>query len=82
MKRTLSVLDDNIQYVSHEFIDNQIIFRAKTKYIKAICPYCRMESGKVHSKYYRVFQDLPVSNFDTLIHLELPTFFCINANDF
>ncbi|AUB65905.1 hypothetical protein CSW12_23975 [Bacillus cereus] len=80
MENILSVLDSNIQYVKHEFIDDQIVFQAKTKYIKAICPYCMMESDKVHSKYYRVFQDLPVSNFETLIHLELPKFFCINAS--
>ncbi|PHG70337.1 hypothetical protein [Bacillus toyonensis] len=51
MENILSVLDSNIQYVKHEFIDDQI-----------------------------VFQDLPVSNFETLIHLELPKFFCINAS--
>ncbi|PEZ37707.1 hypothetical protein CN345_10415 [Bacillus thuringiensis] len=80
MKNILSSLDSDIQYVSHELRGDQIVFQAKTKCVKATCPYCGMETHKIHSKYHRVFQDLPVSTFETIIHLKLHKFFCINTD--
>ncbi|MEI4605982.1 transposase family protein, partial [Bacillus cereus] len=59
-------------------MDDQVIFRAKTRFVTAICPYCGIEANKIHSKYHRAFQDIPISTFETIIHLELPKFFCIN----
>ncbi|OTW74716.1 hypothetical protein BK702_32735 [Bacillus thuringiensis serovar cameroun] len=80
MKKILSSLDSNIQYLNHEFRGDTIVFQAKTKCVKATCPYCGIETYKVHSKYHRVFQNLPVSTFETIIHLELLKFFCINTD--
>lgn len=70
-----SSLDSQIQYLSHEFMANQVVFRMKTRFITAICPYCGIEANKMHSKYRRVFQDIPISIFKTMIHLELLNFF-------
>ncbi|PGM96344.1 transposase family protein [Bacillus cereus] len=80
MESLLSLLDPQIQYLSHEFMTNQVVFRAKTWFVTAICPYCGTESNKVHSKYHRVFQDIPISTFETIIHLELSKFFCLNID--
>ncbi|HDR6319096.1 TPA: transposase family protein [Bacillus thuringiensis] len=80
MESILSSLDSQIQYLSHEFMADQVVFRAKTRFVTAICPYCGVKTNKIHSKYRRVFQDIPISTFKTVIHLELPKFFCLNIH--
>ncbi|OLR27692.1 transposase family protein [Bacillus cereus] len=70
MESILSLLDSQIQYLSHEFMADQVVFRAKTCFVTAICPYCGIEANTIHSKYRRVFQDIPISTFETVIHLE------------
>lgn len=63
MENILSSLDSQIQYLTHEFMADQVVFRAKTRFVTAICPYCGGEANKIHSTYRRVFQDIPISTF-------------------
>jgi transposase len=45
----------------------------------AICPLCKGRCKRVHSKYTRIFSDLPVAGYLVQIRLEARKFFCDNS---
>lgn len=62
MDEFIKLLDEILDYVSYEIIDNTIYIHVVSNRNKCTCPYCGEDSFKVHSKYIRKFQDLPIQN--------------------
>lgn len=56
------LLDKNLDYVSHEIIDNTIYIYVISNRNNCIFPYCRQYSSKIYSKYIHKSENLPISN--------------------
>lgn len=80
MELLLCSLDKTLQYVTHKITDTSIIFEAETSTKLSSCPYCHFVSEKVHSRYYRTIYDLPMLDYETIIHLRLKKFFCVEPS--
>ena len=44
------------------------------------CPYCGSESARIHSRYEKSFQDLPIMGKKTKVVIENRKFFCGNPD--
>ena len=55
----IKLLDKNIEYVSHQIIDDNCYISVSSNRIWVRFPYCWQMSTKIHSKYERTFQNLP-----------------------
>ena len=60
MNELIKLLDNDLEYVSHEIDDDVIHIYVVSSRKEAICPYCGQSSGRVHSHYERGFFDLPM----------------------
>jgi transposase len=80
MDEIVRMLDENLEYISHEIKDETIYIYVSAKQEEAICPYCGQISEKVHSRYPRTFQDLPIQGKKVKIVLNNRKFFCKNAD--
>ncbi|SHF10155.1 zinc-finger of transposase IS204/IS1001/IS1096/IS1165, partial [Marinitoga hydrogenitolerans DSM 16785] len=78
MKEIIKMLDKDLKYIKHEIKDDTIYIYVKSKKKKAKCPVCGEETDKVHSKYTRSFQDLPIGGKKVTIILEMRIFKCKN----
>ena len=80
MDELISLLDENLRYISHEIENGSILIQAESVRTEAVCPFCGTASAKVHSRYSRKLQDLPIQGKKVRIHLENKKYFCINAD--
>jgi len=78
MDELLKILDNNLRYINHEIKENRIIVYSESIQENSICPYCKTESKKVHSRYERKFQDLPIQGKKVTLLLQRRKFFCLN----
>ncbi len=62
----IKLLDENLEYISHEIIEDTIYIHIKSNKIEACCPDCNTPSERIHSRYTRSFQDLPISGKKTV----------------
>lgn len=76
----IKLLDKNLEYVSHEMIDDRISITVISTREEVICPHCGEPSSKVHSHYKRFFQDLPMQGKKVTIILRNRKMFCNNPN--
>lgn len=60
MEEIVKLLDENLEYVKHEVSGDRITIWVKSTKKEVTCPYCGKPSKKVHSRYERSFQDLPI----------------------
>lgn len=74
------LLDESLEYISHEIIEDTIYINIKSNKIRACCPDCNTPSERIHSHYTRSFQDLPVSGKKTVLILNNRKFFCNNED--
>ena len=78
MEGILELPDNRLKYVAHRS-DGQIIkIKVESIYKKAICPYCGEESKKIHSRYVRKLQDLPIQGKKVFLLLSNKKYFCMN----
>jgi transposase len=80
MEELLKMLDGDLKYLSHEIVDDTFKIYAESARESAICPYCGESSDKVHSRYLRKMQDLPIQGKKSKIILRNKKFFCVNPN--
>ena len=80
MEELIKLLDKNLEYLTHEIEKDVIKIYVKSKLESAQCPYCGIESSKVHSRKKRKFQDLPIQGKKVLIIMDRRKFFCINSD--
>ena len=80
MDELMKLLDKNLQYISHEIIDNTIFINVVSNREDVMCPFCGITSSKTHSHYKRSFQDLPIQGKKVRVILNNRKMFCSNAD--
>lgn len=78
MEELIKILDQNLTLVSSEVSDDSIYMDIESTLMEVRCPYCQATSSRVHSRYTREFQDLPIQNKKTIIRLRNRKMFCPN----
>jgi transposase len=78
MKELLTVLDEDIEYVSSELIGDAIEIKIESRRDMGTCPYCGKTSEKIHSHYTRILQDLPIQGKKVRLVLNNRKYFCLN----
>lgn len=61
MDGLVKLLDENLEYIDHKIIEDTIYINVKLSTVEAYCPECNTFSKRIHSRYQRRFQDLPIS---------------------
>ena len=74
-----TIPDEDLRYIRHERDDSGIIMHIESIKTEAICPYCGTVSRKVHSRYIRQLQDLPIQGEKVRLQLNNKKYFCINT---
>lgn len=80
MDEFIKLLDKNLEYESHEIIDDTIYINVTSTCEKVVCPYCGEISNKVHSRYKRSFQDLPIQGKKVKVILNNRKMLCKNPD--
>jgi transposase len=78
MDEFIKLLDESLNYVSHEIVGDTIFIHVVSNRQKVICPYCGKPSVKAHSYYKRRFQDMPMQGKKVQIILHNRKMFCDN----
>ena len=78
MDEIIKLLDESLNYVSHEVTDDYMLIMVSSNLEELVCPYCGTPSSKVHSLYQRRFQDLPIQGKKVMIVIENRKMFCKN----
>lgn len=78
MNNLIKLLDKNLEYIEHNIVEDTIRIYVKSINKYPCCPYCGAASNKVHSKYKRTFQDLPIQGLKTTIIIDNRKMFCKN----
>ena len=78
MGKIVEFLDKDLEYMSHEIIDGVMYIQVRSRLEQAICPYCGTAASKVHSRYQRKFQDLPIQGKKVVILMDIRKMFCGN----
>lgn len=72
MDEFIKLLDQKLDYISHEIIDGVCHINIVSNRKEARFPFCGKLSSKKHSTYKRSFQDLPMQENKVIIILENP----------
>ena len=72
--------DARLQYVSHEEKGQTLMIRVESTSLEAICPYCGRPSKRMHSRYLRKLQDLPIQGKKVRLIIENKKYFCNNKD--
>jgi len=79
MDEFIKGLDASLEYSKHEVIGRTIYLYVYSTREKLVCPYCGKSSSRVHSKYDRSFQDLPLQDKKLVVVINNKKMFCDNA---
>ena len=80
MREIIKMLDPKLKYIRHEIIGNEIHIHVKSKKKVHECPFCGEKTKKVHSRYIRKVQDLPIGDKKVYIEIESRKMVCGNKN--
>jgi transposase len=80
MYELIKSLDENLQYANHEIIEDTIYLSVISTREKTDCPNCGQSSSRVHSRYIRSFQDLPIQDKKLIVVLYNRKLFCENPD--
>ena len=81
MTNIITLPDDKLKYISHSINESRtIIINVESMSKESICPYCGTVSNKVHSRYMRKIQDLPIQGQKVRLCLNNKKYFCVNVN--
>ena len=78
MDTIISLPDDCLRYISHTTTSDIITIHIESASSDSVCPYCGAVSNKVHSRYGRKLQDLPIQGKKVILALSNKKFFCRN----
>ena len=70
MDEFIKELEPNLDYLEHKIIGNEVIIYAASNRKICRCPYCGSESARIHSRYEKSFQDLPIMGKKTKVVIE------------
>jgi len=80
MKEIIKMLDKKLKYERHEINDNEIHIQVKSKRKVISCPECGRKTKKVHSRYNRRIQDLPIGDKKVYIEITSRNMICGKEN--
>lgn len=80
MDNIIKMLDKSLDYISHELINDTLYINIISNKRVLKCPICGAETTKVHSKYLKIFKDLPIQGKKVILRLNNKNMFCINNN--
>lgn len=78
MDELIKLLDNNLRYISHKIDGEFMYIRVESNRLSLDCPFCNTTSDKVHSRYERSFQDLPIQGYKVMLILVNKKYFCKN----
>lgn len=78
MNEFIKLLDKDLKYISHDFIDDTFFIFVHSVKEVAECPFCGIKSSHAHSYYKRNFRDLPIQGNPVVIELRTRRMFCNN----
>jgi transposase len=78
MDEFIKSLDKDLEYLEHELIGGTIYLHVYSIRKKVVCPYCGKSSSRVHSRYTRSFQDLPIQDKKLVVVINNRKMFCDN----
>lgn len=78
MKSIIQRLDENLEYLGHEIIDDKYYITVKGRREEVACPHCGCMSSKVHSRYTKTVQDLPIQGMKVILVIKNRNMFCKN----
>lgn len=76
----MQILDPSLCCSGHTIEDNRIIIHVFSTKTTHVCPYCGIESTKVHSTYIRNIEDIPIQERQTILRLKTRKMFCNNPD--
>ena len=77
-QQLIKLLDKDLECIDFKIKDTQIIMRVQSEKRESICPYCGRPSTRIHSRYEREIQDIPLQDKQTVLLLKVRKFFCDN----
>lgn len=80
MDEIIKMLDENLDYISHEFINDVYYIMVQSNRNEVICPFCNTVSINPHSFYKRSFQDLPIQGKKVVTQLKNRKMYCNNLD--
>ena len=80
MEELITLLDENLVCTSTDISADFIRFSVTSTRKECVCPSCQQASSRVHSRYSRNFQDLPIQDKKVVITLLNRKMFCDNAS--
>ena len=78
MNGIITFPDERLQYVSHKEEWQIFTIHVESTSLEAKCPYCGEMSKRVHSRYLRKLQDLPIQGKKVRLIIENKKYFCFN----
>ncbi len=78
MNEFIKTLNKNYTLTNYRIKSNKVIFHIESEKNGSICPYCNEYSSRVHSRYEREIQDLPLQHKQALLLVLTRKFFCDN----
>ncbi len=79
-KELIKDLDENLAVKEINRIEKDIYITCEMNTTQCKCPYCEEKSDRIHSKYIRAIDDLPIQNNGVKLKLIVRKFFCNNPN--
>ncbi len=73
-------LPNNLQIVDVFEDDDTITINCKSSLNYSVCPHCGKTNDKVHQKFVKLIQDLPLNKKDVTLKLTTRVFKCDNLN--
>lgn len=67
MESIIKMLDTSLEYIYHELIDNTLYITVNSNKEELRSPNCGTLTDKVHSRYPKSFQDLPIQGKKVII---------------
>lgn len=80
MNKIIKMLDQNLEYLSHELMNDTLYISIKSNKESLACPVCGKKSSKVHSRYKKSFKDLPIQGKKVVNVIQNRNMFCINPD--
>jgi transposase len=80
MDELMKLLDENLICTDRKISGDFIHFYVQSTRRECMCPDCQTISSRIHSRYNRSFQDLPIQGKKVLITLSNRKMFCDNLS--
>ncbi len=78
MDEIIKLLDPALNYINYKIEEDVMYIYVESNRESFECPHCGKPSTKIHSRYERSFQDLPIQGYKVMIVLTNRKFFCKN----